>query len=263
MIPGLSLLISQLYLEPGHVWTPNWSDGHNRTLNPLDTDPYEKPSNIEFSGEGSAYIDGNGTMSLTGNAPRYRVLEQFHNVIVTLYMKRVSETVPLDYAGLVVGVRSKHYTDATCGANTLYGQLTNDGRVTFEKELFHASGEDAFYPDVANDADQVYAFPKDRGVPINQWIGLRFIVQNIGNTNNTATFMQLFLDKNDSGTWQKVLEYKDTGDWKVKPGFKNSQKKCGGYYPRNKVISEPGFVFIRNDGLGRADYRNFTIQEMN
>jgi hypothetical protein len=257
MIPGILFLLSGLYLQSGHIWSPNWSDGHNRTLSPLDSDPFEKPANVEFSGDGQAYISGHGVMSLTGNAPRYRVLENFHNVIVTLYMKRVNEAHQIDSAGLVIGARSKHYTDYTCGADTYYAQLTNDGRVSFEKELFHGTGEDAFYPDVTDNSAQIYAF--DDGIP-KSWVGLRFIVQSA--SNNTAVLLQLYLDKQDNGQWEKVLEYTDKGDWPVKPGFKNIQKKCDGYYTKNKIITEPGFIFIRNDGLGRADYKGFSIREL-
>jgi hypothetical protein len=257
MIPAMVFLLSSLYLEPGHVWTPNWANGNNRTLSPLDIDPYEKPVNVQLSGEGSAYINGNGTMSLTGNAPRYRILENFHNVVVTLYMKRVSEVKELDFAGLVIGTRSHHYTDSLCGANTIYGQINLDGTAKFEKELFHANGRDAFYPDVENAKDQVYAFPD--GIP-KSWVGIRLIVQNTA--NNSAVLMQMYVDKNDTGQWEKILQYIDKGDWPVKTTFKNPEKKCDGYYTKNKIITEPGFIFIRNDALGRADYRQFSIREI-
>lgn len=249
-----------LWLFPGHIWTNSWDDGHNRTLNLFDEDPYEKPARVQFSGDGSAYMNGNGTMSLTGNAPRYRVLEQFHNVNITLYAKRVSEATEIDSAGFVIAARSRHYTDQTCGADTYYGQLTYDGRVTFEKELFHSQGDDAFYPNVKDNSAQIYAF-KD-GVPADKWIGIRFIVKS---DPNNSTLLQLYLDKQDNGQWQKVLEYTDKGDWSVDPGIssKKLQKKCEGFYPTDKIISSPGFVFVRNDGLGRTDYRNFTIMEMN
>jgi len=256
MIP---FVLFSLWLLPGHTWSANWNDGHNRTLNLFDTDPYEKPTAVQMNGVGSSYINGNGTMSLSGNAPRYRVLENFHNVNVTVYMKRVSEEAQIDSAGIVIGARSHHYTDATCGANTLYGQLTYDGRVTFEKELFHATGDDAFFPDVKDNNAQIFAFP--HGVPFNKWIGLSFIVKS--NPDN-STLMQLYLDKTDSGQWQKVLEFTDNGNWNVDTGMSNKklERKCEGFYPTDKIINEPGFVFLRNDGLGRADYRNFTITEL-
>lgn len=257
MIP-IILLLSSLYLEPGQDWTPNWSDGHNRTIFPLETDPFEEPTHVEFSGDGSAYINGHGVMSLTGNNPRYRVLEHFNNTEVTLYMKRVNETKELDYAGLVVGVKSHHYTDAVCGADTYYGQINLDGTVKFEKERFHSLGRDAFYPNVKNANDNVYAFPD--GIPKDKWIGMKFVVSNI--LLNSAVRMELYLDRNDSGHWDKILSFVDKGDWPTNPQVKNIDKKCDGYYPKAKVITEPGFVFIRNDGLGRADYKGFTIREL-
>jgi hypothetical protein len=232
-----------------------WDNGHNRTLFNMDRDPYDP--HVEFTGDGSAYMAGKGVMSLTGFAPRYRVLENFHDVEITIYAKRISEAKQLDFAGFQIGARSHHYTDATCGANTYYGQLTYDGRVSFEKELFHGLGDDAFYPDVHDNGAQQYAFD---GVPYDKWIGLRFVVKSAD--NNTAALLQLYLDKDDTGAWQKVLEYKDDGHWPVTTGKRNMNKICDGYYPRDKVLTEPGFVFIRNDGLGRADYRGLVIKEI-
>lgn len=239
-----------LVLAHALSWTNNWNDGHNRTLYPTDTDPYEKPSHVEFSGLGSAYINGHGRMSLTGDAPRYRVLENFGNVNITVYARRVSEAQQLDFAGFQIGARSHHYTDATCGANTYYGQLTYDGRISLEKELFHETGADAFYPD--RKGPQIFAFPD--GVPFNKWIGLRFVVKTVPQ----GVLLQLYLDKQDNGKWLKVLEFTDDGNWKVSKGHAH----CEGFYPSDKVLTEPGFVFLRNDGLGRADYRDFTIKEL-
>lgn len=234
------------------VWHNSWNDGHQRILSFMDKDLYDKAT--EFNGIGSATIDGKGILSLTGDAPRYRVLEKFENVNATFYAMRIDEKKQLSYQGFVVGARSQHYTDRTCGANTYYASLTYDGRVSFQKELFHGTGSNAFYPNVHDDNAQIFAF-KD-GVPKNQWIGIRFIVKSID--DNTAAILELYLDKEDNGKWQKVLDYKDDGNWYADPGH----AKCDGYYPENKIITEPGFVFIRNDGLGRADYKNFSIKEI-
>ena len=246
-------MIELALLTLASVWHNTWGNGQNRTLYPGDTDPYSVAT--EFSGDGSAYTAGKGVMSLTGFAPRYRVLENFQNVNVTVYAKRIEELKDLDFAGFQIGARSHHYADNTCGANTYYGQLTYDGRVSFEKELFHGLGDDAFYPDVGDPSAQVYAFD---GVPRNQWIGMQFLVRTVPD----GVLLQLYLDKLDNGHWQKVLEYKDDGNWPVSTGHRNMNKICEGYYPKNKVLTEPGFVFIRNDGLGRADYRDFVIKEL-
>jgi hypothetical protein len=234
------------------VWHNSWNDGHQRTLTFMDKDLYDKTT--DFDGIGSAKMDGKGMLSLTGDAPRYRVLEKFENVNVTFYAKRLYENKQLSYQGFVVGARSQHYTDRTCGANTYYASLTYDGRVSFQKELFHGIGSNSFYPNIHDDNAQIFAF-KD-GVPKNQWIGIRFIVKSTD--NNTAALFELYLDKEDNGKWQKVLDYKDDGNW----GADSGHAKCDGYYPEDRIITEPGFVFIRNDGLGRADYKNFTIEEI-
>lgn len=240
-----------LWLLPGHTWTPTWDNGQARTLYLYDMDKFEDPAHVQFSGSGSAIIDGKGMMTLTGDAPRYRVLEKFQNVNITMYAKRVSEGTDLPYQGFVIGARSQHYTDATCGANTYYASLTYDGRILFQKELFHGTGSNAFYPDNHKN-NPIFAFKG--GVPTDRWIGMRFIVKTVA----TGTLLQLYLDKDDTRNWQKVLEFTDEGSWNVKRG----DAMCDGYYPDSKIITEPGFVFIRNDGLGRADYKNFSIKEI-
>lgn len=247
-----AVILAMLWLLPGHTWTNTWDNGHARTLYLFDNDAYEKPTRVEFSGAGSASIDGKGVMSMTGNAPRYRILERFENVNVSMYAKRVDEEKELPYQGFVIGARSQHYTDATCGANTYYASLTYDGRVSFEKELFHGTGQNAFYPNIHDNGAQKYVF-KD-GVPVDKWIGIRFIVKTVPD----GALLQLYLDKDNTGQWDKVLEFTDDGTWKANSGG----AICEGYYPTDRVITDPGFVFVRNDGLGEADYRNLTITEL-
>jgi hypothetical protein len=231
------------------AWHNPWSDTHARTLHFMDKDPYDTTTATEFTGSGGAYIDGNGTLTLTGNAPRYRILDRFENVNVTFYAKRVDEKKDVEFAGFVVGARSQHYSDATCGANTYYARLTYDGKVSFEKELFHGIGEDAFYP---QDGKTIF----EDGVPFDKWIGIQFHVTTVD--NKSAVLLQMYLDKNGDDNWQKVLEYKDEGNWEVDDGG----AKCDGTYPENKILFEPGFVFIRNDGLGEAQYQQLLIQEV-
>jgi hypothetical protein len=151
-----------------------------------------------------------------------------------------------------VGARSQHDTDATCGANTYYARLTNNGKVSFEKELFHGVGRNAFYPD--NDNGDVGKVLFAEGLPRDRWIGFQFLVSTLINNN---VHLQLSLDYD--GQWRKVLEYTDNGNWRVN----SDDVKCDGYYPENKIIQSPGFVFIRNDGLGRAEYKNISIEELN
>ena len=201
----------------------------------------------EFTGDGRAVIS-EGVLTLEGDAPRYRVLEpMFTNVSVSFDAMRVSEERFLPYAGFVVGVRSQHYGDSTCGANTYYASLTYNGNVGFEKELFHGEGNNAFYPGFNGRSENVF----DNGVPFDQWINLNFTVVTDEDDNAVLT---LAVDG------EEVLDFTDDGSWSV--DSEGANENCEGYYPENKIIQSPGFVFIRNDGLGEARYKNLEIVEV-
>lgn len=223
--------------------TSSWNDGHDRTLYPTQYDE----DVTQFTGEGKARITGDGRLVLEGDAPRFRILEPlFGNVSVTVDALRVSEEQDLAYQGFVIGARSQHYNDDECGANTYYASITYDGVARFEKELFHGRGSNAFYPGL--DEEPVRVFDDD-GVPFNVWISLNFTIVTDQNDN-----ARLILDVDG----ERVLEYTDSGNWSVD----SDDVECEGYYPDNKIIQSPGFVFIRNDGLGQAEYRNLEIGEI-
>jgi hypothetical protein len=200
----------------------------------------------QFTGEGEARISGDGRLLLRGDAPRYRVLEPlFENVSVTFDALRESEEQDLDYQGFVVGVRSQHYNDDECGANTYYASLTYDGYARLEKELFHGEGRNAFYPENPNEAPVLY----EDGVPRMQWINLNFTVTTTNEGNARLQF---------AVNGKQVLDYTDNGEWSVD----TNGVECDGYYPDNKIILSPGFVLLRNDGLGQAQYKNLDIREV-
>jgi hypothetical protein len=232
------------------AWSDNWDNGNDRELDFGDRDPDD--NDVELTGIGNAEIDGEGVMTLSGDAPRFRVVDRdYRDVNVTVYAMRINEDRELSFQGFVIGARSQHYTNAECYANTYYARVTYDGRLSFEKELFHGvSGGTVQFPDPP-DTEQYF---KD-GVPRNQWIGLRFVVTTVD--NNTAVRLDMYLDPPGGGTdWQKVLEDKDTGHWETD----SPEGTCDGY-PQNKILLSPGFVFLRNDGLGEAKYKDFTISE--
>jgi hypothetical protein len=240
----------------GQEWYSSWDNGINRELGYGQRDAYD---NIELSGDGSLKVNGeDGVAVSSGKAPRIRVVDfDFDNVEVTVYGKRISENEEISYQGFVVGARSKHYTDQECYANTYYGRFTYDGRVSFEKELFHGHGDDAYYPSLE---ESIYLWPE--GIPRDEWIGLKFIIRTIPNEKGEdgAVKLELYRDLTDGkngGNWEKVLEFTDVGDWFVeaKEGICND-------YPHNKILFTPGFVFIRNDYIDEAQYKKFSIREI-
>lgn len=235
------MLLLPLLLVPLLIWNNNWDNGEERTLEFGDRDPDDDA--VEFTGIGEAEITGDGYLVLTGDAPRYRVLDpKFENVNITFSAKRIDEDRDLSYQGFTIGARSQHETDDKCPVNTYYGRLTYDGRVSFEKELFHNEGTVAIYPPPS---EQITLF--EDGVPENRWFDISFIVRTIN--NGTSVLLQFYLDH------ELVLEYEDRGNWYV-----NAEEGICDNYPHNKIILSPGFTFIRNDGLGEAQYRGLTIQ---
>ena len=78
--------------------------------------------------------------------------------------------------------------------------------------------------------------------------------------NEDSVLLELYRDLTDGengGNWEKVLEYKDIGEWYVdaKDGICDD-------YPQNKILFTPGFVFIRNDFVDQTEYKKFSIREI-
>jgi hypothetical protein len=248
--------ISEIYrsTKNGTEWHSKWDDQHHRIVESGQVDQYD--SVFEVTGDGSAMINGEGIATISGNAPRMRVINvDFENVEITFYAKRISEDQVISYQGFVAGARSKHYTNALCGANTYYGRFTYDGRVSFEKELFHGHGVPAQHP---TELQPKYIWPQDKGIPANEWVGFKFIVKTL--PTEGSVLLELYRDLTDGkngGNWEKVLEYKDIGEWYVdaKDGICND-------YPHNKILFTPGFVFIRNDFINQTEYKKFSIREI-
>ena len=248
--------ISEIYpsTKNGTEWHSKWDNRHHRIVESGQVDQYD--SVFEVTGDGSAMINGEGIATISGNAPRMRVINvDFENVEITFYAKRISEDQEISYQGFVAGARSKHYTNALCGANTYYGRFTYDGRVSFEKELFHGHGVPAQHP---TELQPKYIWPEDKGIPANEWVGFKFIVKTL--PTEGSVLLELYRDLTDGkngGNWEKVLEYKDIGEWYVdaKDGICND-------YPQNKILFTPGFVFIRNDFIDQTEYKKFSIREI-
>jgi hypothetical protein len=90
-------------------------------------------------------------------------------------------------------------------------RMTYDGRISFEKELFHAHGDTAQFPPFE---EPKYLWSKGSGIPPAEWIGFKFIVKTL--PDEGSVLLELYLDLTDGkngGEWEKVLEYKDKGQW--------------------------------------------------
>ena len=248
--------ISKIYptSENGREFFSNWDNGEKRVLtfnarDSVDSELILKGKNPKLT------IHGNGVATLEGNDPKlianpriYIYDEQkqktWNNVEITFYQKRINEHTPLSYSGLNVGARSEHqdFSDENLShSETYYGRFTNDGRVQFVKEIEHGSA-------YVNSSEEKYPWNTPGGnLPVDAWIGLKYTVRTVESSGDIK--FELYMDTSNGlqgGSWNKVNEFTEDGNW-------------GG----PKVFSEPGTsIFIKNDGLGIAQYKNLSVREI-
>lgn len=251
--------------QNGRVWEAKWSNEKRRTVVSGDRDPFD--SEFIVRGNGNVTIDGDGLAQMSGDAPRMYIYDRakkkkWKNVEVTVYAKRGSESKNVSYQGIVIGARSEHQ-DATrkkpCNGQTYYGRLLYDGRAVFQKEVVH---EGAYSSNKPRENNKVSWDTPNGTMPKNEWIGLKFIVKS--DPKNKSVKLELYRDLTDGlngGAWEKVAEYTDKGKWSQTNSGINIVKKCG--YSASKVLLKPGTsVFIRNDYIDNAQYKYFSIREI-
>lgn len=260
---GIKLLYPTI--SNGRTWYANWSNNISRTLRSIQRDPSDQ--GFVARGNGSISINGMGIATLEGESPRMYILDpsgekKWNNVEVTVYTKRVSESGVTSSQGIVIGARSEHQ-DATmenpCLGATYYGRLLYDGRAVFQKEIIH---EGAYSINKPKENNKAVWNTKDGTMPFNVWVGVKFIVKN--NPDGKSVKLELYRDLTDGengGTWEKVAEYTDSGDWSQTDSGADIMKKCG--YLANKVLLDAGkSVFIRNDMVKDVEYKLWSIREI-
>jgi len=240
-----------LYPTEGRIFESHWDEGGPRTLNGQDRDPID--AELVISGRNpQVSIDGAGIATMQGqypgNAanPRMNVFDEarektWENTEITIYMMRISENQSLSYAGLNVNSRSEHQDSSEDPENgqSYGGRFTYFGKTQFVKEVVHDS--------VYQNADtKTYPWNTSNGqMPFNQWVGLKLVTYDLSNGD---VKLELYMDLTDGlngGDWKKVNEFIDDGTWEA------------------PIFSEPATsIWIKNDGLGAAKYKNFSIREI-
>jgi hypothetical protein len=260
---GIKMLYSSL--SGGRAWTANWSDSRNRLIDSGDRDPYDNEFIVR--GNGTATIDGQGVARINGESPRMYIydinkLKKWNNVEVTVYGKRISELGTESYQGFVIGARSDHQDaslEKPCMGRTYYGRLLYDGRAVFQKEVIH---EGAYSINMPSEANKANWNTSDGSMPRNIWIGLKFIVKT--GLDGKSVKLELYRDMTDGlngGTWEKLAEYTDSGNWFQTDTNVDIVSLCG--YSAGEVLLVPGTsVFIRNDKINSAEYKRFSIREI-
>jgi hypothetical protein len=255
----------------------SWGNGRARqftdTVDPMD------PWLDGGHGSGRYSIDGKGTLTASGDYVRLYVhnpdleSEWGEDLEITTYVTRVSETEQLSYSGPQIFARTNHGTftgslgseeRTPCDDRGVGGKINVNGTWAFEKETHHGSG--LGYATIG--AARLW----DTGLPVNVPVGVKYLVQNVGDGEDpSAVHLSLYVDMTDGaggGTWTKVTEYTDTGQWGV------GRSPCaGGADPaalpvRARLLpnSETGrpmlTVYFRHE-FGTMRYSRLSVREIN
>jgi len=197
-------------------------------------------------------IDGNGMATMRGlnqnvdASPRIYIYDEqrqetWENTEMTGCMMRVNENSSVSTAGLVMVSRSEHQdadSDPTKGQGYA-GRIAYDKRTEFVKEVIHGG--------VFGFADtQNYPWnTQNNEFPFNEWICAKLVTYDLP---DGTVMLELYLDRSGGligGNWEKINQFIDDGTW---------------FGP---IFSDPATsVYLRNDGLGQAKWKNFSVREI-
>jgi len=246
----------------------HWSNGVDRSLssgNMAGKDPLDPTLWSEYRGDGDLHIDGQGVLTMSGRQPRLyinpyadRTTENpeqfFKNVEITVYYRRTG-TDGANWGGLIVGARSGPNGHSSfgdyCDATTQYARFRHDGLWDFEKEIQHPSA--TYWGEAENKHGVLFA----DSLTADRWIGMKYIVRNVAD----GVQFDLYIDTKSNGDirnggqWEAVSSLTDSGQWE------SPSVGCG--LEDNFIISEGGgVVFIRNTDIAKAEYKYFSVREI-
>ena len=124
------------------------------------------------------------------------------------------------------------------GDNLYYTGLRVDGYAVIKKKIggtYYTLAE----TDIFSGGKKYDATDNPNFLPLHRWIGIRSVVTNIA---ANMVDVKLYIDKNQSGNWQLVLESKDSGN-----------------IHRTAPLTDPGHAGIRTDFMDVA-FQNYKIQ---
>ena len=200
-----------------------------------------------------------GMMSVSGTCPRIYVRDSLQNhdfvpsntltwkiVEITFYSNTIDPgIVPVVYAGVQADARTDHYPDTDlCNMRGISTKWNFDGRCQFEKETGNKQ------------VNTTYAFPNNGPMPLNTWIGYKYIVRSCN--NDTACCVQMYMDftnGKNGGLWTKTNEFVDYDGWSA------DMPSCYSTHA-GKVLKENYSVYLRTDCVIKQLYKFFSVREI-
>jgi len=164
----------------------------------------------------------------------------WRNVEITGYVKF---NKGVNYDNFAWYARGGIHTDGKACEGTAYkGQLYYNGKTRFAKEQWFVSY--VFSP-----------YKQSMGSMNGKWIGFKTAMYNVEKNGQVAVKLEIWLDKNNNGNWEKVYDYIDDGGWG------NDGGECGGR--PDQIISWGGpLATFRWDNAFDVDIKDFSVREI-
>lgn len=193
----------------------SWYTETSRTITSpiIKADPFDP--RVEVRGTGAVVFE-NGEATLS-KSPYLYIKESgrsdrsgWVDVEFTAYGKFAYDANPKTNGGINIQLRSDHGLVSTgdgCDAQFYWAQITHEGQASFIKELYHDEETLVRSNKISIDIDEFSS-----GLPIDEWIGVKFIAFNTGGVN---VRLELYIDTSGrNNQWKRVASYKDRpGQW--------------------------------------------------
>jgi hypothetical protein len=167
--------------------------------------------------------------------------DEWKNVEVTGYFKMLESN---DQITMIARHGKAYHGNDGCDALGYYGMINADGDAYFKKKLYHGDGG---YSDSVAEKDEAVDDPE------GQWLGVKFIVYNLGSNKVT---MELWADESDEGNnWKKVTEYVDEGDLEI-----NGDSDCDRDKDYVTDEAQPRVTFRVDDS--EFEFKNLSVREI-
>lgn len=260
----------------GRVWNSNWHTAPNHTWSSSDisvrnADPQDPMADLHCRGDqGNKATTTQATGILKAEGQNWRLyindpdgILKWQNVEMTIYYRQLSQSGGGISVHARLAARSEHQLEFQCagsGHTAAAFEIKGNGTIQLRKEMLHVSGAGAYARNIISDIS---------GAPSNQWIGMKLIVKNVGNT----TLIQCYRDMTDGangGTWSKVIEHIDGGNWEFGSqseidAYNNAgggSGLCTKITPRTARLPDPASsCYLRMDG-NVVEYKKFSIREI-
>jgi Concanavalin A-like lectin/glucanases superfamily/Calcineurin-like phosphoesterase len=258
----------------GRTWYNKWDNGHARSWDAEPNGTSERAPDPDDSfadfhcgpGNEAIDVDGLGVCTMTGDNPRLYVNDparvlKWNNVEMTVYYRALS-----DVAGASIFVhsrlagRTEHQDEYLCCASGHTAgafEIKKNTVIQLRKELIH--------PAYADDVISSVAL-----APYNTWIGMKLIVRDIGSNTKVEGWRDT-TDGAGGGTWTKVVEKLDAGDWAfTDPTEITSYNNCSSsgsgtcvkITPKeSKIQGAANSCYLRCDGT-TVEFKRFSIREI-